>query len=1026
MKTQLTTRLVSLFAISFLTLTAYYAFAQNCDKSLLEKKPGAWKEGIKGSTNNVTAANLAKEKEVVQSILSIIKEGYSPVGCEVTHTGFFGYNAAEGKNWVADPYGFRSYFLRYLCDPNDITKSYVDISTPTILSISVNQFTYPKRTIYAADLPDDHEVGYIMVQELPQYKNGYYYWESKSVYNPNSNYNSKLKNYYWLIVYNNKLPFVHVTQKEYLMKTLASFKSKVQEINENEARKKANFAGFSDEDRESYDQQRSYYSPAIKLIEGFLKTKSEAELSQPAVILHPGDMQPMPDFVPMGTPGADILIKPNPGYYDQKLPKHTPQLFSINLTIEHSDPVFEHVYEYVGKAINIQKFKAMLGETFASEPKPADSEIANTIIVSGASSTGKMRFNPLLNEPTKGFVPTPLSQIKNAAITHKVTPTIKTSSMAINMTAANRQEILKKLLYDIQKNLTPSQLQEIEDLSRSAGGDALELADMGVLLYYKGLKAIGFWCLAQAASFQPDNDYILNNLTGILNMGGAAPRSLPILRYLVKKYPNNSTVLNNLGQAWYAMGELQKSKAVLDSCLRISPHHPQANYTRAAIAEKEGKNGEAAAFIQKSLKGAYNDETENFARKKGVKIDWGNTINRKRPTDEVYVNPLKFRPPPQCENENTAGELEGLWQAWSIAVEKAVQQVEGGLEESSANYEMFMEVLENNPDKVPAIPSGIISQKASLLYKVYLEKLGTFSEEANNYFENKYEKEKQAIEIELEEAHGRIRQKYATMEGEGKGSFSNQRCAEINQASNQYLQKMASLNNDFNDRFAEPIRLLQIELMYWSLLLPEPSYLREMKYYQHALFAVQPLLMPSEFIYPCEENKNLRSAPWEEENMEVYCPISFKIKIIVIKVTGDCSKFELEVEAGGLLAGFERDFVNKKSTIAFGAGASLDLKNENSAGISQNVKVPGIIPEFVDVTGAGVGVKLQGFVEIGPDGVISDGGMRMEGSLEGALTDKGDIKIGGKIGVNSGVQVTTSQAADTIIENINGLLTTSN
>jgi len=357
-------RLKHILLIAGLSLVTLEGYTQDCVQKELHKKPGTWKEGIKGSTNNVTAANLAKEKEVVQSIFSTIKEGYSPVGCEVTHSGSYGYNDAEGKNWVADPYKFRAYFLRYLCDPNDKQKSYVDISTGTILSISVNHFTYANEAIYAADLPDDHKEGYIMVRELPEYKNGYYYWESKTEYNPRSNYNSKDKRYYWLIAYNNKLPYVHVTQKEYLLKTLASFKNSVREINENEARYKANYSGFSEEDKKSYDQQRNYYTPSIQLIEDLLKNKSESELSQPAVILHPGDMQPLSNFVPQGTPGADILIKPNPDYYDRKLPKHAPQFFSINLTISHDDPVFEHVYQNVSKAINIQKFKAMLGETF--------------------------------------------------------------------------------------------------------------------------------------------------------------------------------------------------------------------------------------------------------------------------------------------------------------------------------------------------------------------------------------------------------------------------------------------------------------------------------------------------------------------------------------------------------------------------------------------------------------------------------------------------------------------------------------
>jgi len=78
-------------------LFCFAALAQPCSQEELQKKPATWKEGIKGSTNNVRAANLAKEKEVVQSIFSMIKEGYSPVDCELTHTWVYGYNDCTNK-----------------------------------------------------------------------------------------------------------------------------------------------------------------------------------------------------------------------------------------------------------------------------------------------------------------------------------------------------------------------------------------------------------------------------------------------------------------------------------------------------------------------------------------------------------------------------------------------------------------------------------------------------------------------------------------------------------------------------------------------------------------------------------------------------------------------------------------------------------------------------------------------------------------------------------------------------------------
>lgn len=351
-------KLASLFLMLFV---AEYGYSQPCVQEELFKLPGEWKQGMKGSVNNVSSANLVKEKEVVQSILSMFMEGFKPMGCEVTYSGVYGYNVYSGKSWISDPYALSAFFLRYLCDPNNKEKYYVDISTPTNLQVSVNKFTPLNKDIFAAELPDDHEEGYIRISRLPEYKNGYYFMESSVDYDKN------ITKYFWMIGYSGKLPYKHLTQKEYLSKTLSDYKKKVKEINEKESARKSRGDEFTPEDNEFYERQKNYYGNPMILIEEMLNKKSAAELESPAVILHPGDLQPFAGLVEMGTPNADILIVPNPDYYNRKLPKYAPQLFSINLTISKGDPVFEDVSEKVSKAVNVKKFKAMLGENFDQE-----------------------------------------------------------------------------------------------------------------------------------------------------------------------------------------------------------------------------------------------------------------------------------------------------------------------------------------------------------------------------------------------------------------------------------------------------------------------------------------------------------------------------------------------------------------------------------------------------------------------------------------------------------------------------------
>lgn len=1012
-----------MYRLFFFTLAiCFYSAvsAQNCSEAELLNTPGKWIPGMKGSVSGISAKDLPKQQSVVNEIIPMVQKKYSPRGLNVSFGGAYQPPFIYSPNGIRLGNSYYAYFylLPLYCDASGAIKQAHE--TPSSLSIIINDGSYPSSFFVPSNIDEeDPETDvFATIDHKPVYTNGY--WLMKDTFT--GGFQKQITNIRYYITKDNQLPFVYMSKKEYAEKLKRYYQKKIQQVVNNAKRAREDQKEIMEE---NIAQANSFYGNSIKNIDEFLQTASASEFEEPATIVGGGPSSTFEGFPKENDYYKSWIIKPNPGYYDPKLPLSTPQLIVLNFKIHEASPVFVNAMQDLLKAIDFKQLQLKLGNTASSTQKttnPAPPRVSNTNIVS--ITTSKNTFNPFLNEPTKGFVPTPVSQIKNAVVMPAVNQTIKTAALNISMTTANRQEILKKLLYDIQKQLSPAQLQETEKWLRSVNNNAIELADLGVMLYYKGMVAESFWCLAQAASFKPDNDYILNNLTGILNLGGAAPRSLPILRYLAKKYPTNSTVLNNLGQAWFAMGEWERSKSVLDSCLRISPNHPQANYTRAAIAEKESKNAEAAAYIQKSLKGAYNNETENLARKKSIKIDWANSINRNHPTDAAYISPLKFIPPPQCTNVLLAAETEGRWKAWAEAVGQVLNQINGGLAEASTNYEKALSAFEKNKQMAPAIPNGIMQQKAAILYKIYLDKYAVIMRDANEYLQIKYEKEKASFEADLEAAHERIQKKYAAMSGEGKGDFSGQQCSEINQASNLYLQKMAALNNNFNNRFSEPARMLQIELMYWSLLLPEPQHLREMKYYQHAMFAVQPLQMPSEIVYPCGVDENPVKSTHETDEVMPYCPISFKFKIKFVKVTGDCGKFELELEAGGLVGGFERDFINKKSTIAFGVGASLDLENKDAGGISQNVKVPGIIPEFVDISGGGVGVKLQGFVEIGPNGVISDGGIRMEGSIEGPLTDKGDIKIGGKMGVNSGVQVTTSQAVDDIAQNINELITT--
>lgn len=308
------------------------ASAQDCSKELLAQKPGTWKAGLKGSIVNVSSADLVKEKAVLGTIHKMVNTGYSPKGCQVLYGTTFGKSIATNQSWIADPYYYSMYILRYLCDQQSADKSkyYVDYATPTTVNIIANA-SYWLSALYAADLGDDFR-GYLKLTKRPEKKDGFYFMGEEK------DYNEPLYEYRWLITYNDTLPFSYLTRKEYLG------------IQKNRL----------DKSLKENPSSKVYLDKYYKNISDYL-TKSETELEKTAVCMW-NDEERFERFVDEGTKGSFIAIKPNLDYYHKKLPKSSPQFFTVVYKISKDGAVFDANMEAIKKAVDFITLKNMLGK----------------------------------------------------------------------------------------------------------------------------------------------------------------------------------------------------------------------------------------------------------------------------------------------------------------------------------------------------------------------------------------------------------------------------------------------------------------------------------------------------------------------------------------------------------------------------------------------------------------------------------------------------------------------------------------
>lgn len=87
-----------------------------------------------------------------------------------------------------------------------------------------------------------------------------------------------------------------------------------------------------------------------------------------------------------------------------------------------------------------------------------------------------------------------------------------------------------------------------------------------------------------------------------------------------KEYPDNTTILNNLGQAWFYLGEINKADANLEKVVKAFAYHPQANYTQCLIQQSKGNTPKAIEKMKNSLAYSYSLDKINILRKMGYKV----------------------------------------------------------------------------------------------------------------------------------------------------------------------------------------------------------------------------------------------------------------------------------------------------------------------------------------------------------------------------------------------------------------------
>ncbi len=360
---------------SIIALMALRPAAQNCSTEMLLQKPGTWKEGIKGSQGG-KAAELQKEKKIIAAIHNMIKSKYTPMGVEAIFHG--GYNPIYA-NMAGNSYDYSIIPLNYYCDGNNIKTAH---ETGSYFQILANLF---ESEIYDTAQGDRLLMeGFNVMYDLPVLKDGYWFFKQINI---SLGLGMTGVRGMWLITYDGKLPYSYVTRKEFLEKRIkallvqkemaaAGFKDVLKNLETEKSYKEKEYkndaAKMSRYIKMDYLQIKARYEKLLAgndtfFAPGFAAIEKQlgmpvAELDQPAIVKTDPHSSFNYLFTTDDDPFGKILIKPNPSYFNKKLPRSTPQFFMVYVRADDKDPIAATFMADITKAVDFSLLKNMLGK----------------------------------------------------------------------------------------------------------------------------------------------------------------------------------------------------------------------------------------------------------------------------------------------------------------------------------------------------------------------------------------------------------------------------------------------------------------------------------------------------------------------------------------------------------------------------------------------------------------------------------------------------------------------------------------
>lgn len=455
---------------------------------------------------------------------------------------------------------------------------------------------------------------------------------------------------------------------------------------------------------------------------------------------------------------------------------------------------------------------------------------------------------------------------------------------------------------------------------KSAGKNSDIIGNTAAALWMMGRLQPALYIMGRVCTEDAVNTDNLSNYASMLSMAGVQQSAIPLIEYLNSKFPGNSTLLNNLGQAWFGLGDMQKAEKYLDDAIRIYAYHPQANFTKSFIAEEKGNKAEAVTLTKKAMLHTYSQEKEERLRKLGYKLT-SKDVSLPKNTKADPLNLGSAAPPPFPMSVEECIAMEPVWkqykqqlgqqaavfekqykEAMTIADAMQKKRIDADLAVIKASMQAMSPQGELTPVPIHAKAAYL---KLNELRDDYQRKTEVLGRKMSMFFQTT------AVQLKKEYDAQMDKLREADLEQTGEGKPNKDFCPRYRETSDKYL---AAYNGPMEAFFKENMQLQKNylnELVHWQMYADWPEKFEAYKAaakssWLKAVSAEPPFKFESITQYKCAPPALSKGGKLSQFD-DVACKYHSEINLVIGKMKADCSRFTTEVDFGAIKLGLKQD-----------------------------------------------------------------------------------------------------------------------